>query len=137
MRSLRPFLRDLWALTRPYWVSEDRWPGRILLATLVAISLFLVYLNVRLNEWNGAFFNSLQEKDAAALWRLLWEWNCPTSATMAISHSGSCRKHSSLGERLTYRTVYCCINNTANTIKRVARNFALGISVSFHFLRTF
>lgn len=74
MRSLRPFLRDLWALTRPYWNSEDRWAGRALLAVIVAISLFLVYLNVRLNEWNGAFFNSLQEKDEPAFWRLLWQW---------------------------------------------------------------
>jgi vitamin B12/bleomycin/antimicrobial peptide transport system ATP-binding/permease protein len=74
MRSLRPFLRDLWALTRPYWASDDRWPGRLLLAAIVLISLFLVYLNVRLNEWNGAFFNSLQEKDEPAFWRLLREW---------------------------------------------------------------
>ncbi len=75
MRSIRPFLRDLWALTRPFWVSDERWPARSLLGAIVAISLFLVYLNVRLNSWNGEFFNSLQEKDQPAFWRLLGEWS--------------------------------------------------------------
>jgi putative ATP-binding cassette transporter len=74
MRKLRPFLRDLWALTRPYWVSEDRGPGLALLIAIVSISLFLVYLNVRLNAWNGDFFNALQDRDEAAFWRLLWDW---------------------------------------------------------------
>ena len=75
MRSIRPFLRDLWALTRPFWSSSERWPARALLAVIIAISLFLVYLNVRLNSWNGEFFNALQEKDQPAFWRLLMEWS--------------------------------------------------------------
>ena len=74
MRKIRPFLRDLWALTRPYWTSEDRGPGLVLLVAIVSISLFLVYLNVRLNSWNGDFFNALQDRDAAAFSRLLWDW---------------------------------------------------------------
>ncbi len=74
MRKFRPFLRDLWALTRPYWVSEDRGPGLVLLVAIVSISLFLVYLNVRLNIWNGDFFNALQDRDEPAFWRLLWDW---------------------------------------------------------------
>ena len=74
MRKFRPFLRDLWALTRPYWVSEDRGPGLVLLVAIVSNSLFLVYLNVRLNIWNGDFFNALQDRDEPAFWRLLWDW---------------------------------------------------------------
>jgi hypothetical protein len=101
MRSLRPFLRDLWALTRPYWVSEDRWPGSILLAVIVAISLFLVYLNVRLNEWNGAFFNSLQEKDEAAFWRLLWEW---TVIVVIYVVAGLTRLYLNMWLRIRWRT---------------------------------
>ena len=34
MVGLRPFLRDLWALTRPYWVSADRAAGRAMLAAI-------------------------------------------------------------------------------------------------------
>jgi putative ATP-binding cassette transporter len=74
MRKLRLFLRDLWALTRPYWVGEDRLPGLVLLIAIVSISLFLVYLNVRLNAWNGDFFNALQDRDETAFRRLLWDW---------------------------------------------------------------
>ena len=33
------FLAALWALTRPYWVSEKRGTGLILLATVVGLSL--------------------------------------------------------------------------------------------------
>jgi putative ATP-binding cassette transporter len=75
MAGLRPFLRDLWALTRPYWVSADRAAGRVLLAAIVSISLLLVYLNVRLNSWNGDFFNALQDRNEAAFWRLLGDWS--------------------------------------------------------------
>ncbi|MEY4680208.1 MAG: hypothetical protein RLZZ276_1857, partial [Pseudomonadota bacterium] len=75
MVGLRPFLRDLWALTRPYWVSADRAAGRAMLAAIVAISLLLVYLNVRLNTWNGDFFNALQDRNEAAFWRLLGDWS--------------------------------------------------------------
>ncbi|MBM3523209.1 MAG: ABC transporter ATP-binding protein/permease, partial [Alphaproteobacteria bacterium] len=63
MRDIRPFLRDLWALTRPYWSSEDRWAARGLLAVVVGLSLGLVYLEVLFNRWNNAFYNTLQSKD--------------------------------------------------------------------------
>ena len=59
---MRPFLRDLWALSRPYWSSEDRWAARGLLLVVVGISLGLVYLEVLFNQWNNAFYNTLQSK---------------------------------------------------------------------------
>lgn len=63
MRAIRPFLRDLWALSRPYWFSDDRWAARGLLLVVVGISLALVYLDVLFNQWNNAFYNTLQSKD--------------------------------------------------------------------------
>ncbi|MBL8700900.1 MAG: ABC transporter ATP-binding protein/permease [Alphaproteobacteria bacterium] len=63
MRAIRPFLRDLWALARPYWSSEDRWAARALLLVVVGLSLGLVYLDVLFNQWNNAFYNTLQGKD--------------------------------------------------------------------------
>jgi len=66
MTRLGRFLRDVWTLARPYWFSEDRWPARGLLAVLVALNLGLVYLNVLFNQWNNTFYNTLQDKDAAA-----------------------------------------------------------------------
>src|SRR5215831_533643 len=61
----RSFLRDLWALTRPYWFSEERWIARGLLATVVAMNLGLVFLTVVFNEWNNLFYNTLQDKNYA------------------------------------------------------------------------
>jgi putative ATP-binding cassette transporter len=56
-------LAIVWRIASPYFYSEDRWAGRILLAAVVAIELSIVGLNVLLNSWNNAFYNALQDKD--------------------------------------------------------------------------
>ena len=56
-------LAIVWRIASPYFFSEDRWAGRILLAAVVAIELSIVGLNVLLNSWNNAFYNALQDKD--------------------------------------------------------------------------
>jgi vitamin B12/bleomycin/antimicrobial peptide transport system ATP-binding/permease protein len=70
-RVTRAFLRDVWALARPYWFSEDRWAGRGLLAVVLAMTLGMVYLNVQFNEWYRLFYNALQARDAHAFWHQL------------------------------------------------------------------
>jgi vitamin B12/bleomycin/antimicrobial peptide transport system ATP-binding/permease protein len=64
------FLHDLWALTKPYWKSEERLKSGLLLAVIVGMSLGIVYLNVLFNEWNNLFYNSLQDKNVQAFFRL-------------------------------------------------------------------
>lgn len=71
MTRLRALLRDAWTLIRPYWFSEDRWAGRGLLAAVIALALFTVFINVLLNKWNNSFYNAIQDKDLPAFWRLL------------------------------------------------------------------
>jgi putative ATP-binding cassette transporter len=71
MTRLRELLRDAWTLVRPYWFSEDRWAGRGLLLLVVGLNLGIVYINVLLNKWNNAFYNSLQDKDYSAFVSLL------------------------------------------------------------------
>src|SRR5215831_4559524 len=56
-------LATIWRLAAPYFFSEDRWPGRILLAAVIAIELVTVGINVILNSWNNTFYNALQDKD--------------------------------------------------------------------------
>jgi putative ATP-binding cassette transporter len=56
-------LRTIWRLASPYFNSEDKWPGRILLAAVIAIELSIVGINVLLNAWNNAFYNALQDKN--------------------------------------------------------------------------
>jgi putative ATP-binding cassette transporter len=56
-------LATLWRLACPYFFSEDRWAGRILLGAVIALELSLVAINVMLNIWNNVFYNALQERD--------------------------------------------------------------------------
>jgi putative ATP-binding cassette transporter len=51
----------IWRLAIPYFRSEDRWAGRVLLAAVIAIELAIVAISVLLNAWNNRFYNALQD----------------------------------------------------------------------------
>ena len=61
--GMRQVLRDAWAMTHPYWSSEDRWAAWGLLVAVVLLNLATVYINVLLNKWNNTFYDALQAKD--------------------------------------------------------------------------
>jgi putative ATP-binding cassette transporter len=65
------FFAALWALTRPYWVSEKRGKGLILLGTVIGLVLMLVWLEVKFNTWNRDFYTTLETKDLAEFYRQL------------------------------------------------------------------
>ena len=65
------FFVTLWALTRPYWVSEKRGTGLVLLATVVGLALTLVWLEVQFNTWNRDFYNTFESRDQAEFYRQL------------------------------------------------------------------
>jgi len=52
----------MWRLAHPYFFSEDRRAGRVLLAAVVLIELSLVGINVMINRWQNNFYNALQER---------------------------------------------------------------------------
>jgi putative ATP-binding cassette transporter len=63
----------IWRLARPYFFSEDRWAGRILLGAVIALELLIVAINVMLNQWNNRFYNALQERNwDNFVWELLF-----------------------------------------------------------------
>jgi putative ATP-binding cassette transporter len=66
------FLTAFWALAKPYWVSEQRTKGVLLLAAVIGLSLGLVWLEVQFNTWNKDFFNALEKKDQAEFFHQLW-----------------------------------------------------------------
>jgi putative ATP-binding cassette transporter len=70
-RDAADFLRALWALSRPYWSSPAARFSWLQLIGLIALNLGMIWLNVRFNEWNRLFFNTLQDKNVAAFWREL------------------------------------------------------------------
>jgi putative ATP-binding cassette transporter len=65
------FLRKLWALTWPYFWSEEKWKALGLLAVIVAMSLGLVFINVIFNYWYKDFYNALETKNEAEFWHQL------------------------------------------------------------------
>ncbi|TDF81051.1 ABC transporter ATP-binding protein/permease [Pseudomonas sp. H9] len=67
-------LRQFWAITGPFWRSREALPAWLLLATVIALTLLGVAINVRLNQWNGDFYNALQALDGKALYPLLYSF---------------------------------------------------------------
>jgi putative ATP-binding cassette transporter len=63
VRGMFSTLAIIWRLASPYFRSEDKWAGRVLLAAVIAIELSIVGINVLLNSWNNSFYNALQDKD--------------------------------------------------------------------------
>ncbi len=72
MQRLLSSLATIWRLSVPYFRSEDRWPGRILLAAVIGLELSTVAITVALNYWYNSFYNALQNRDAAGfVWNIL------------------------------------------------------------------
>jgi len=63
VKRLVATLATIGRLALPYFRSEDRWPGRLLLAAVIAIELSIVAINVILNEWYNRFYNTLQDRN--------------------------------------------------------------------------
>ena len=83
------FLAKLWVLARPYWFAEERrevslwgysvmvkeaWVARALLAIIVLLTVFIVYMSVLFNAWNGRFINALQDRNVDVFWTELKYW---------------------------------------------------------------
>jgi putative ATP-binding cassette transporter len=66
------FWRNLWSLIGPYWTSKDWKAAWALLILVVGLNIFLVQMEVWFNDWNGNFYNAIQEKDFAEFKRQIW-----------------------------------------------------------------
>ena len=71
-KRLHNILREAWRIAGPYWFSEEKWSALGLLALVVALNLGLVGLQVRLNYWNKAFYDTLQKLDEPEFFRQCW-----------------------------------------------------------------
>lgn len=71
MANFRNSAREFTRIAVPYFRSEDRWAGRVLLLTVIGLQLFQVWLNVRFNAWYKTFYDALQNKDwDTFIWQL-------------------------------------------------------------------
>ena len=64
----RSFLRQAWDLAWPYWKSEEKGSAIGLLAAIVALTLIMVWLNVRFNYWYNDFYDALQQYQWSKFW---------------------------------------------------------------------
>jgi vitamin B12/bleomycin/antimicrobial peptide transport system ATP-binding/permease protein len=62
VNNVRSTLATVWRIAVPYFRSEDKFAGRLLLAAVIAIELTVVGINVLLNQWNNRFYTALQDK---------------------------------------------------------------------------
>jgi putative ATP-binding cassette transporter len=64
-------LRRVWALSLPYFQSEEKLRARLLLGACVGLNLGMVYMMVLLNDWNRVFYDALQNRNAEVFWKQL------------------------------------------------------------------
>jgi len=71
MANFRSTVKEFTRIAVPYYRSEDRWAGRVLLFAVISLQLFQVWLNVRFNAWYNTFYTALQDKDwNTFIWQL-------------------------------------------------------------------
>ena len=56
-------LRTFFRLALPYFRSEERWRAIGLLLGVIGSELFVVYVAVKVTDWNAAFFNGIEKRD--------------------------------------------------------------------------
>jgi vitamin B12/bleomycin/antimicrobial peptide transport system ATP-binding/permease protein len=81
----RRIMREAWRLAKLYWTSEEKWSAWGLLLAVVSLNLGSVYIGVRINEWNRAFYNALQTFDSAELFRQLGLFAILVAVAISIS----------------------------------------------------
>ena len=81
----RNMLRMAWNLAKHYWSSEEAKSAWALLILVIALNLGNVYISVRINQWNNAFYNALQEFDAPEFFRQLGIFCILATASIVMS----------------------------------------------------
>ncbi len=66
--------RKVWALSLPYFQSEQKFKACGMLALIIALNLGTVYMSVLINQWNSVFYDALQAKNQTVFWEQLWRF---------------------------------------------------------------
>jgi vitamin B12/bleomycin/antimicrobial peptide transport system ATP-binding/permease protein len=83
----RIITRTAWRLAGRYWTSEEKYTAWLLILSVVLLNLGNVYVGVRINEWNRAFYNALQAFDAHELFRQIGIFAILVACAVACSVS--------------------------------------------------
>jgi len=71
LAAIKATTAKIWALTTPFFSSEEKWKARALLAAIVLLNLGAVYMLVQINEWNRVFYDALEKRDQPVFWAQL------------------------------------------------------------------
>jgi len=63
--------KQFWAISKPYWSSEDKWRARGLLLAVILLSLGYTGLSVLLNNKRGVLISALSARDEARFWETI------------------------------------------------------------------
>jgi len=63
VKELPRLFGQVFRLSLPYFRSEDRRAGLLLLSAVIGIELAIVAITVLINQWNARFFNALQDRN--------------------------------------------------------------------------
>ena len=85
MSKFRVFCQRVWALSKPYFASEEKRIARVLLVAIVLLNLASVYMLVLLNDWNRVFYDALQNKDQTVFWQQLGRFTYLAFALIIIA----------------------------------------------------
>ncbi len=81
----RSVIAEAWRLASPYWRSDEKWRAWRLLVAVIALNLANVYIDVRINIWNNAFYNTLQNHDAPGFFKQIGIFSLLAAAAIVIS----------------------------------------------------
>src|SRR5256885_357412 len=84
-RDRMSFLAKLWALSWPFFWSEQRGVVRVLLVVIVTLTLGTVGLDVIFNFWYKDFYNSLQTKNEPEFWHQLGKFTFIATAYILVA----------------------------------------------------
>ena len=70
----RKAIQSFCQLFKGYWNSEHKWKARGLLAFVIGLNFFDVYLLVQINSWYNEFYNALQQYQVDAFWPLVGQF---------------------------------------------------------------
>ncbi len=85
LTAFKTFTTQAWALTRPYFSSQEKWQARALLGAIIALNLGLVYMAVLFNDWNKLFYDALQDKNETVFWAQLGRFSYLALAFIVVA----------------------------------------------------
>ena len=77
-------LRFFWQLCRGYWQSANKATAWALLTGMILLNLIVVYIMLLFNDWDKAFYDTLQQYDFDAFSGLLWDFAVLTVAFIVL-----------------------------------------------------